>query len=125
MPDEAFITTSAPVQKEVGPAAVAVAENEENTVKLTVAVETQPARFVTLYLMVSLPEATAVTTPAGVIEAMAGLLVLHTPEGVTSASGVDTPAQTEVVPVIAATTVAVLTVITLVTEAVPQPPLTA
>jgi hypothetical protein len=70
--------------------------------------------------MVAVPAATPVTTPEAFTVATAVLLEAQVPPAVTSASVVVDPAQTVVVPVIAATTGKALTV-TVVEELAVQP----
>lgn len=65
------------------------------------------------------------TTPVALFTlAIVALLLLHTPPVVASASVVVLPVQRVVVPVMAATVGAMLMVMTLVTMAVPQLPVT-
>jgi hypothetical protein len=88
------------------------------TVTVVVAVVVQPFALVTVYEIVVLPAATPVTTPVAFTVAVAVLAVDHTPPVVAFAKAVVAPAHTVVVPVIAATTGALLIVTVVVTALV-------
>ena len=75
--------------------------------------------------MVTLPKATPVTTPPLLTVAIAVLPLLQVPPGVASANVVVEPIHTDEAPVIAATTGAAFTEITLVTVVVHPPLVTA
>jgi hypothetical protein len=74
------------------------------TVTVVETVVVQPDPLVTAYEIVDVPAATPVTSPVALIVATAVLDELHTPAGVASDNVVILPRQTEVVPVMAATT---------------------
>jgi hypothetical protein len=88
------------------------------TVSAVLTVVTHPFALVTVYKIVVLPEATPVTTPVALTVAVAVLAVDHTPPVVAFASAVVAPSHTDVVPVIAATTGALLIVTVVVTALV-------
>jgi hypothetical protein len=85
------------------------------TVISFVTVVEQPAPFVTVYEIVTVPDATPVTTPDPDIVAFELSLLDHTPPLVASASVMVEPLQTEDPPVIAATVGFPLTVMSFVT----------
>ena len=80
--------------------------------------EVQPLPLVTVYVMVVVPAATPVTTPFASIVAVAVFALDHTPPAVVLDNVVVEPAQTDVVPVIEATTGKLLIVTVVVTELV-------
>ena len=108
------------MQKVVGPVAVIVAAGAVSTVTTAIVNDVQPDALVTLYLIVSLPEAMPFTTPVADTVAIAVLLELHTPPVVASAKVVVLPGHTVSVPVIAATVVGADTATVCVAVAVPQ-----
>ena len=73
------------------------------TFTLAVAVDVHPFVFVTVYVIVTFPAVTPVTTPVADTVATAALLVDQVPPVVTVANCVVNPEQTFVAPVIAAT----------------------
>ena len=77
--------------------------------------------MVTVYLIVSAPAPTPVTTPEAFTVAMDGVTLLHTPPVVTSDNDVVLPAATERVPVIAEGAAGAALIVSIdVTKAVPQ-----
>jgi hypothetical protein len=89
------------------------------TVTVVVTELTHPFAFVTVYVIVVLPAATPVTTPVeALIVAVAVFALVHTPPVVVLASVVVDAKQTDVVPVIAATTGSALIVTGVVTALV-------
>ena len=105
-PAEAFNTTEPPAQNVVGPPAAIVAVGNAYTL-ITFDWVTVPQLLVTLYIIVTRPLLTPLTTPLPFTEAIKLLLVLHVPLPVASDIVIVLPTHTDAGPVTAATTGAV------------------